>query len=522
MPIQDFFQGLLGGLASGMVEQGNAQRKKDIAEELYRMNLASESIKSGNYELAMLFDDKILKSIGMDKERRPALEALAGLQRQTRANTERKEKAQLGEAELKQRITALQLGREEEESAIPREKRPAVREGAAKAGIAENLLVTAEIDKRKALDTEAARANLTAEQKIIELFPKVADYDLRVQEAEERREDRKAAREQRGQEFTARMAELKANREAREAAGEDTREIRREEAKLRAEARDQRLQEFNMRTKELEAAREQRNREFDLRLNEMKEARTARELAASERLEEIKAARGDRADDRAGRLEESKAARIDRAEDRAARLEELKAAREQREKEFKERMSQLETDRKKSEQEFKERMEANEANRAAITASREETALDRKLNIGYRELEKADVNRRQVHATAPKASKIGKNSHPVFDNAQDAKDFVIRANAAERRYQQIHEKVSKLEGVDPDPPIVWKYFNTTEAWSAKLGVTTGQHLAIAEQEPIKGSSSKSGTTIESNQPSTILTEEEKRLNNKMNQLGGKK
>lgn len=370
MGTANFFQGLLGGLASGVVENATTQRKQSFLQEMENMKIAASLLQSGNYEAFSLLDPKLRKSIGFGDDN-PALQALVGYGKKSREMAQQKEELQLGTAKNQQQITGLQLGREQEESAIPYAERPANVRAAAEAGSAADKL-------RLSRENEARIAALPPEQQVIERFPNIANYDLTVKKYEEA-------------------------------------------ATQREEDRKERQRQFDLTQKRLELDSKERERQFD------------------ERMAEIKSSG-----------EDSRAIRKAQTEAKA--------------------------------QYDKDKLEADKERQQLISDARDEKVKNEKLKTANRELDNAAKALKAIKDSAPKESKIGKNSHPAFNTAQDAKDFIISANAAQKRLEKANARVAEIDGGEPEPGIVWKYFDGTAIFGR-----IGSHLAVPEYANPQGS-----------------------------------
>lgn len=331
MPIADFFQGLLGGLAGGVAEQGATKRKQELLVELENMRVASDLLKSGNYEAFSLLDAKHQKSLGFEKED-PRLQALVGFQRKSRETEQKTQESKLVTSGLQQQTAQLQSK-------------------------------TAELGLVEEETKQQALAGLKGDDRVAAMFPgvinaKIAQENsrIRVQELGEARQERTARLQQQHQEFTVKMEEIKESRGSREQIAAETASLKQQQITT---------------TKEL----------------------------------------------------------------------------------------------------------------------KEESIKTRKLSIALGEVQKADEQRSKIYQSAPKQSKVGKNSYPSFKDAGEAKAWVVRANQAELRYAEAQKRVAGLEeGFTPDEPISWTYHSDS---TGLFGLGAGTHVAVPQSPSIEGQQAQS-------------------------------
>jgi hypothetical protein len=204
MPVTNFLQGLLGGLATGMVEGSIRQKNEEFLQERQRMATAAELLKSGNYEAFALVDPKLHKAMGLEGDSLQAIQALAGMQRQTRQRQQQKEEVQLKTAQQQQRITDIDLGNLEEEQKLPPEQRKAGlerRTAAAKAGKEEFSLEQAKEEEK--------RINaLPPDKQLIARYPNIANYDLQVKKFEAEKAARAQEHEEKMEQYKVQLQKL--------------------------------------------------------------------------------------------------------------------------------------------------------------------------------------------------------------------------------------------------------------------------------------------------------------------------
>lgn len=326
MPIGNFLQGLLGGLATGMVEGSIRQKNEEFLQERQRMATAAELLKSGNYEAFALIDPKLHKAMGLEGDSLQAIQALAGMQRQTRQRQQQKEEVQLGEAQIKQRLANIELTDKEQELSVPREERPEVKLKTTQAKTAEFNLKQAEAEEK--------RINaLPPDKQLIARYPNIANYDLQVQRFEAEKAARSQEHQDRVNDLQARIGEINARlaetKRANQAA-ESEHTLTREERTRAAKATEQIERDRTQAQKELKEEME-KGRRLTIATTEYEKAIIARDKVRSTAPIESKIGKNSHPVFTSESDAKEFVTRMNRAEERVSRADQQKAKLEGRE-----------------------------------------------------------------------------------------------------------------------------------------------------------------------------------------------